>query len=142
MKIRNILFPTDFSEKSKKAREHAVYLGETLGADVHLLHAIEPLDYEEIDEEIMEFYKSIEDQIVVSIKNEAEIFSDKDIPVHTEIIIGRRHQVINNYALEHDIDLIVLGSHGVRTDTGELSVGTTSHKVMFTSPCPVLIVRS
>ena len=49
--------------------------------------------------------------------------------------------MINNYALEKGIDLIIMGSHGIRTESGEVSVGTTSHKVMFSSPCPVLIVR-
>ena len=141
MKIKSILFPTDFSEKSVKAREHVLYLGDALGSDIHILHAIEPLDYEEMDEEIMEFYRSIEVRMEDNMAKEARIFSDSDIKIHSEIIIGQRYQVINNYALEHDIDLIVMGSHGLRSDTGDMSVGTTSHKVVFTSPCPVLIVR-
>ncbi|MGH7890579.1 MAG: universal stress protein, partial [Thermodesulfobacteriota bacterium] len=42
--MQKILFPTDFSLHSAKAREYAIYLGEKLGATIYILHAIEPLD--------------------------------------------------------------------------------------------------
>jgi nucleotide-binding universal stress UspA family protein len=141
MKINKILFPTDFSLKSIKAREHAIYLAVALGASVFILHAIEPFEYEELDDEIKSFYKELEVQLGEKMANEKEVFLNSGLSVHDDIIIGSRWRVVNNYASEHGIDLIVMGSHGVRTETGELSVGTTSHKVMFTSPCPVLLVR-
>lgn len=74
-------------------------------------------------------------------EREKEAFLNKGLRVQDDIVIGPRWRVVNTYAGEHDIDLIVMGSHGLRTPTGELSLGTTSHKVMFTSPCPVLLVR-
>jgi nucleotide-binding universal stress UspA family protein len=70
-----------------------------------------------------------------------EIFQEADFRIRAEIIIGPRWKVINNYAKENNIDLIIMGSHGVRNEAGDISIGTTSHKVMFSSPCPVLIVR-
>ena len=141
MKIANILFPTDFSARSLAAREHALYLAEALGASVHLLHAIEPLNYEEVDDEISNFYKTLEAQLKEKMSREKEVFDKRGVGTHSDIIIGPRWKVINNYALEKGIDLIIMGSHGIRTESGEVSVGTTSHKVMFSSPCPVLIVR-
>ncbi len=141
MKIEKILFPTDFSERSKNAREHALYLARALGASVCLLHAIEPLGYEEVDEEIREFYKTLETQMSEKMTAEKELFEKSGIVTETEIVIGPRWRVINTYAQEKGIDLIIMGTHGIRAESGELSVGTTSHKVMFSSPCPVLIVR-
>ncbi len=141
MNIEKILFPTDFSLKSLKAREHALYLGEALNSTIHLLHAIEPLEYDRIDDEIKEFYRNLESQLEEKMADEKEVFEKRGLSVNTEIIIGPRWRVINNYAKDNNIDLIILGSHGIITETGEVSVGTTSHKVMFTSPCPVLIVR-
>ena len=141
MKIESILFPTDFSQKSSAAREHALYLAEALGAKVHILHAIEPLEYETLDEEIREFYGNLEKLLGEKMADEKKVFGDKGINVDTEIIIGQRWRVINNYANEKETDMIVMGSHGFKTESGEVSVGTTSHKVMFTAPCPVLIVR-
>jgi len=141
MKIEKILFPTDFSLKSIKAREYAIYLAGSLGAAVFILHAIEPFEYDELDEEIKSFYKDLEIQLKEKMEHEKEVFNTNGLSVHDDIVIGPRWRVVNTYASEHAIDLIVMGSHGVRTEAGELSVGTTSHKVMFTSPCPVLLVR-
>lgn len=141
MKIEKILFPTDFAPRSRSAREHALYLAGALGAEVYLLHAIEPLKYEEVDEEIREFYRTLESQMNEKMAGEREIFVKNGLSVNTDIVIGPRWKAINAYAGEKGIDLIIMGSHGLRTDTGEVSVGTTSHKVMFSSPCPVLIVR-
>ncbi|GJM15892.1 MAG: universal stress protein [Thermodesulfobacteriota bacterium] len=141
MKIERILYPTDFSTKTENAREHAIYMAQSLNSSLYLLHAIEPLDYEEMDEEIIDFYKGLENQLEVKMEAEIKILQDAGLKTQAEIIIGSRWKVINNYAKENDIDLIIMGSHGVRSESGELSVGTTSHKVMFSSPCPVLIVR-
>ena len=141
MKIEKILFPTDFSLKSVKAREHAIYFAGLVDAPVFILHAIEPFDYDEMDDEIMGFYRELEMQLKDKMDKEKEIFKSSGISIHDDIVIGRRWRVINTYASEHGIDLIVMGSHGVTTETGELSVGTTSHRVMFTSPCPILLVR-
>lgn len=141
MKIEKILFPTDFAPRSKNAREHALYLARALGASVYLLHAIEPLKYDEVDDEIKEFYKTLETQMGEKMAAEKKIFDKSGLSVYTDIVIGPRWRVINTYAGEKGIDLIIMGSHGLRAESGDVSVGTTSHKVMFSSPCPVLIVR-
>lgn len=141
MKIEKILFPTDFSRYSQKARDYAVYLGGSLGASVHILHAIEPIDYEDYDEEVAKFYQLLEDEIKEKLSEEVMYFENEKIKVHSSMVIGKRWKTINTYAKEKDIDLIVMGSHGIKREDGDISVGTTSHKVMFSSPCPVLIVR-
>ena len=61
--------------------------------------------------------------------------------VNTKVVIGPRWRTINTFAREYETDLIIMGPHGIRNLEGEISVGTTSHKVMFPSPCPLLIVR-
>jgi|SRR5579875_2475006 nucleotide-binding universal stress UspA family protein len=141
MNIQRILFPTDFSLYSEKARDYALYLGEKLHANVYILHAIEPLDYPDIDAEIKEFYKGLEAQMEKKLEEEKKIFEKRGFQVETNIVIGPRWRVINTFAKEKNIDLIVMGSHGLKTESGQLAIGTTSHKVTFSSPCPVLIVR-
>ncbi|HEY7534759.1 MAG TPA: universal stress protein [Thermodesulfobacteriota bacterium] len=141
MNIKRILFPTEFSVYSEKARDYTIYLGESLKAEIYILHAIEPLDYPEIDEEIKKFYKDLEKQMEKKIYNEKEIFEKSGIKAQTNIVIGPRWRVINTFAKEKRIDLIIMGSHGLKTETGQMAIGTTSHKVIFSSPCPVLVVR-
>ncbi|RKY91486.1 MAG: universal stress protein, partial [Ignavibacteriae bacterium] len=40
MKLKNILFPTDFSRCADQALTHAVYLAEKYQAALHLLHVV------------------------------------------------------------------------------------------------------
>ena len=40
LKVRGILYPTDFSTCAQHAFSHALHLAETFGADLHLLHAL------------------------------------------------------------------------------------------------------
>jgi len=75
------------------------------------------------------------------IEKEKEIFEKRGLRAEKNIVIGQRWRVINTFAKEKDIDLVIMGSHGLQTEGGKLAIGTTSHKVIFSSPCPVLIVR-
>ena len=141
MSIKRILFPTDFSLYSEKAREYTLQFGEKLNAGIYILHAIEPLDYPEIDEEIKKFYRELEVQMEKKLEEEKRFFEKKGLRAETNIVIGPRWRVINTFAKEKNIDLIIMGSHGLKTETGQIAIGTTSHKVIFSSPCPVLVVR-
>ena len=47
---------------------------------------------------------------------------------------------IVKYAAEHDVGLIVMGTHG-RGAMAQLLVGSVAEKVVRTAPCPVLTVR-
>ncbi|MCI0454331.1 MAG: universal stress protein [Candidatus Dadabacteria bacterium] len=141
MDIRRILFPTDFSVYSEMPREYTIYLGDKLKASIYILHAIEPLEYPEVDAEVKKFYKELERQMEKKIEEEREFFEKKGLRTETSIVIGPRWRVINTFAKEKNIDLIIMGSHGLKTETGQMAIGTTSHKVIFSSPCPVLVVR-
>lgn len=131
MNIQRILFPTDFSLYSEKAKEYTLYLGEKLNASIYILHAIEPLDYPNVDEEIKQFYKELEAQMEDKLKEEKKIFEKKGLRTETNIVIGPRWRVINTFAKERSIDLIIMGSHGLKTEAGQIAIGTTSHKVIF-----------
>lgn len=140
--IKKIVFPTDFSKYSLKAREYVVELAKSLNSKVYILHAIEPIQYEEDDEEIKQFYINIEIEVDKKIEQEKNFFIERDIDAYTDTVVGSSWKVINTYAKEKEIDLIVMGSHGFKSENDEIVIGTTSHKVVLTSPCPVLIVRN
>lgn len=142
MRYERILYPTDFSEKTKAARQTAADLAGNMDSKIFILHAIEPLRYEEYDEEIERFYDELQIKLKSKMDEEADFFESMGISTHRSFVVGPRWKVINTYAKEMDIGLIVMGSHGLKDKSGELLVGTTSHKVIFTSPCPVLIVRN
>ncbi len=54
--------------------------------------------------------------------------------------VGSPHREIVRYATEHQVDLIVLGTHG-RGPLGHMLLGSVAERVVRTAPCPVLTVR-
>jgi nucleotide-binding universal stress UspA family protein len=55
-------------------------------------------------------------------------------------IFGYAARSIVDDAIEHDVDVIVMGSRG-RGDLAGLVLGSTAHKVIHLTDRPVLIVR-
>jgi universal stress protein A len=47
---------------------------------------------------------------------------------------------ISNYARKHDVDLIVISTHG-RTGLAHVIMGSVAETIVRTGPCPVLTVR-
>lgn len=58
----------------------------------------------------------------------------------TAIVWGHAAEEICRYATDHNVDLIVIGSHG-RTGIRRALLGSVSHAVANQAPCPVTIVR-
>jgi nucleotide-binding universal stress UspA family protein len=48
---------------------------------------------------------------------------------------------INQYALERDIDLVIIATHG-HSGMEHILFGSTAEKVVRKAPCPVLVVRT
>ena len=71
MKFEKILYPTDFSEKTKSARNTAADLAGSMDSKLYILHAIEPLRYEEFDEEIETFYNELQIKLKEKMNEEA-----------------------------------------------------------------------
>ncbi|MCB0080347.1 MAG: universal stress protein [Caldilineaceae bacterium] len=62
------------------------------------------------------------------------------IVAETMIDIGDPAGKIVDYAAEHDIDLIVMSTHG-HTGLTRWRYGSVTTKVLSEAPCPVLVVR-
>jgi nucleotide-binding universal stress UspA family protein len=57
--------------------------------------------------------------------------------VETHVNVARG---ITGYARDHDIDLIIVGTHG-RGAVTQFLMGSAAERVVRTAPCPVLAVR-
>ena len=55
-------------------------------------------------------------------------------------LVGSPFLEIVTYAKSHDIDLIVMGTHG-RGPIAHMLMGSVAEKVVRKAPCPVLTVR-
>jgi len=146
MKIKRILFPTDFSECAEQALPQAIYFSTRSQAELHLLHVMvlhedDPHNPEHQFPDIVE--------VASSLNGEAEAEADIHIDISTaEGLIVKKIQsrgiaaapVIVDYAKENDIDLIVMGTHG-RRGWRYMLLGSVADEVLRTSSCPVLSVR-
>jgi nucleotide-binding universal stress UspA family protein len=135
-----ILVPTDGSEYSYKAGEHAVYLAKLTGARVYVLNVVE------ID---MAFRNGIHfREDVCGLEKAAEsatgrikqLCDEAGVPCEEIIAKGKPTDVIVIIADKVGADLIVIGSIGMSAIERVL-IGSVSDKVMRHAKRPVLLVR-
>ena len=146
MQIRRILYPTDFSEATKVAANSACELAEQFGAELHVLHVLHDLT------SLMPFTAIAlwtEPEHIAEISDEAKrIIADipdavwsKGKSVVRKVCVGNVADEITTYARQHAIDLIVIGTHG-HTSLMHAVLGGIAEKVVRTSDCPVLTIRT
>lgn len=70
----------------------------------------------------------------------AETAAAFDGEVKTDVVVGRPVAAILEYTDEHDVDAIVMGSHG-RDGLSRVLLGSVAEAVVRRSPVPVTIVR-
>jgi nucleotide-binding universal stress UspA family protein len=58
-----------------------------------------------------------------------------------QVLIGQAPKKIVEYAADHDVDVIVMGTHG-RHGIAHLLMGSVAERVVRIAPCPVLTVRA
>jgi nucleotide-binding universal stress UspA family protein len=70
----------------------------------------------------------------------SELAAHRDCEITTATEIGRPARAILDYADDHDIEHIVMGSHG-RSGVSRLVLGSVAERVMRQAPIPVTIDR-
>ncbi len=62
------------------------------------------------------------------------------VPVSSKVLEGHTEMLLVDYATQQDVDLIVMGSHGL-TGLWRFLLGSVTEKVVRAAECPVWIVR-
>jgi len=138
----HILVPTDGSEEAEAATDHAIDLAAAFDATVHTLYAIEPenttLPSEAMrHDEVYEEYVEWGEEITAAVVERAEAAGVSGV---ASVVEGLPHEEITEYAADHDIDLIVMGTAG-RTGWRERLLGSVTEKTARISSIPVLMLR-
>ncbi|MBN2417821.1 MAG: universal stress protein [Deltaproteobacteria bacterium] len=139
--FKNILVPTDLTDKSIKALEIAASMGKENPCRITLLHVVETIDDDEGEEEFHDFYHRLADRAGKKMTDLANKFGSDKIDIHTEIIYGKRVPEIVKYASLKDIDLIILSSHKIEDMESMDGWATISYRVGILAPCPVMMVK-
>ncbi|WP_458189201.1 universal stress protein [Haladaptatus sp. NG-WS-4] len=135
-----ILVPTDGSEGSERAVELAIDLATTYDATLHPLHVID-VNMLAIEDEFETILSSLEDSAQEMVDDVVERATNAGVSTTEGFFdLGVPYKVILDYADEHDIDLIVMGTHG-RTGLDRYLLGSITEKVVRTSDVPVLTAR-
>jgi universal stress protein A len=137
--FKNILIPVDFTEKNEAAIEATSEIAKMHHADITLLHVIEKIDLL-ASREVRGFYSRLKRNAETKIRNLVRKFNSKT-KIKTNIVFGNRAEEIVRFALDNDIDLIVMASHKINPRGLNEGWGTLSYKVAILSQCPVLLVK-
>jgi nucleotide-binding universal stress UspA family protein len=144
MIIKNILFPTDFSEEASHALSHAADMAKTYGAKLHVLHVIHDIDmssnmhipHRSVDMMYTEFEASAKkalEKLCISVQDDCK-------GIESNVLRGIPYEEILKFIPEKKIDLIVMATHG-RKGLDRMLFGSTTERVVRNSSCPVLTIR-
>ena len=145
MLFETILYPTDFSDVSKKALSVIKQFAKYKVKKVIILHVVHQriidslsihagrINIEEFKEDLINNAKNQ----LAEIKNELHILG---LSVVTRIKIGIPMSEILKAEAEENPTVIVLGSHG-KTNLQEMLMGSVSEKVIRQSKKPVLVIK-
>lgn len=143
--IRKILLPVDFSVPSERAAGYAAVLARSLGASIHLVHALEKpvipagpwhFDTRYEAERRERLYHEARTQLGAI----AAKLRDGERRVSAEVRIGHAADEITEAAVDYGCDLIVMATHG-RSGLPHLVMGSVAEAVIRRANCPVLTVR-
>ena len=141
--VRNILVPTDFSECSAAAFEHAATFAIMYNAHLHVLHVAKELPVSSLGTDA-DGAADATDSGGGPLGDRLEKFVARWLPQHAKLFyrirFGQPHKEILEYTEHEAIDLIVIATHG-RTGLNHLMMGSVAEKVMRLSPVPVLTVK-
>jgi nucleotide-binding universal stress UspA family protein len=137
--IESILVPTDGSECALAAADHAIALAATTDAGVHVTHVVD-LGMLWGDSGTGAILEALEDAGQRALDGVLERADEADIStIDATILSGTPHTAIVDYATDHDVDCIVMGSHG-RTGLDRLLLGSVAERVVRATDVPVLIL--
>lgn len=132
--LTRILFPTDGSDCAERARKHAVHLARRYDAELHVVQV------EERDVELNDVVEVTEDDVSDDLHLPPREMRVAEPQVRERRVVHRSAAGgILSYTAEHDISLIVLGSHG-RRGVRRLVLGSVAEEVLRRAPCPVMTV--
>ena len=145
---KRILVGLDGSSHGLRAAETGAELAAWFGAELHLLTVTRS---QEVSPEVQSFLEAenllgepryVLDDETQTIVDKAKAIADQNKvqKIHTVVREGRPAGVLVDYAKNHKMDLLVVGSRGVGALEAAL-LGSVSQKVSQLAGCSVLIVR-
>lgn len=142
--MKKILVTTDFSKESEYALKVAAQLARQRDSEIYLLHMLE-IPYQELDaagvySELPEgmFFFRLAEQKFDSIASKPYL---DGLTVHKIMESSNIFAGIKKTCKKHDIDFIMMGSHGA-TGLKEMFIGSNAEQIVRNSEVPVLVIKN
>ncbi|WP_248897162.1 universal stress protein [Haloplanus halobius] len=133
-----ILVPTDGSEGTSEAIDHAIRMATDQGATLHAIYVVENVaGGEATAATVLDALEAAGQEAIDDLIERAESAGVET--VEGVVARGTPHQAILDYADEHDIGLVVMGTHG-RTGVDRYLLGSVAERVVRLSDVPTLVV--
>lgn len=153
--MKRILFPTDFSDAANNAFKVAMDIAISSGAELFLLHSLNSAQqYVDISltsagditmpgmqpEIVMAAIEEEKKRVTKKMEEACVQVTAASISVYSELIHQPLDVEINDFVTKHEIDFIVMGTHGA-SGLKEAFIGSTAQKIVRIAKVPVLTVN-
>lgn len=140
VKMKRILYATDFSENSRAALDYAKMFALRFKATVYMLHVVflsQAAHEVEIEIAAPSLSRKAAERRLETLANDLR---QCGISVETHIVEGLAGAVIPRSVVTYDVDLLVLGIHGLHHGLTYLLMGSTTELLLREASCPVLTI--
>lgn len=141
VRIRRIVYATDYSESARIGLHYAADLSRTLSAELTVLHVMDRLELwgsellGHLPGDITKVREIAAEKCRQLVKSEQTV----DLKVQTVVIEGTPHHEIAKFAEDSSADLLILNIQSKST-LGRAMLGATAERVIRSSRVPVLSV--
>lgn len=141
--IGNILVPVDDADPATDALDFAVE--NYPDASITALHVVDPskssaaisIEGAATYTDVLESRKGQAEDLLAEM---SERVAERGVSIETEYVVGEVDRSIVEYIDEHDIDHVVIGSHG-RSGATRVLLGSVAESVTRRSQVPVTVIR-
>jgi len=143
--FEKILYPTDFSDVSKKALDYIKKLKESGAKEVVILHVFDVRGAEALhrfmeEKKIEELNKNRKNEATKLLMPIEKELKEAGLAVKSRIETGIPVREILRVEEDEDVSVVVIGSHGM-SNLEEMFLGSVSEKVIRKCPKPVLVIK-
>jgi len=142
--MKRILVPCDFSEPSRQAFKFAVSIASLTKGEVFVLHVVEiPVLHNSLLVPVQTYESSFLKELKLKYNKNVQKMKEQwagKIKVHSHVEHGSVEAGIKRFTEKKKIDLIVMGTHGVK-GVREFVLGSNTEKAVRNSKVPVMAIK-
>ena len=146
--MKTILVPTDFSITAQYALDFAYHLAQRTDAKLVITHAVEipiggaanPVGLPVIPEIDASSFKFMTRRAQQQMEQLLSVYDNDLVPMVTNIELGSPFLTIAESINTHNVDMVVMGTHGA-SGLKETFLGSNAEKVVRYTSCPVITLK-